>query len=329
VIEAYLRELASCLDVPARTRARIVAEVRDHLLEGAAHNVERGIPPPEAEHSAVESFGAPRNLARDFHLQLASTSARRSSALTALALACSLLLLALIGSGPVGDHAHRTNAGLYGLVTFFAAQVAVVAGAIGLARWLRYRHEPLFPAERLEDTQRANAVALACIEAIVLSQAAGLLIHAGSLADSGWTIALAVATVALAAVTLAGIAGLVRALARSRPVSVIQRARDDALTDLLAASRLDTQMARLAERHPRAAGWIDLRTHPWRFCLLFATACGAALAAGHALLDGGFDAVTWAALGRMLLAGLVIAAIEGAAVVAAFASLGRFLRIRA
>jgi hypothetical protein len=306
VIDAYLRELAGCLEVPARTRARIVAEARDHLLESAARH---------GEEQAVESFGPPAELARDFHLQLASTSARRSSALTAVALACALVLLALIGSGPLGDHAPWTNAGLYGLVSFFAAQVAVVAGAIGIARWARYRNDPLFPPERLEDTHRANAVALGCIEAIVLSQAVGVVIHAGSAGDSGWTIALTVATAGLAVVTLAGIAGLVRALARSRPVTVTDQERDDALADLLAAARLSVLLPE----------WIDLRTHPWRFCLLFASACGIAAAAGHALLDGGIAPIT----ARLLLAGLAIATIEGAAVVLAFAALGGFLRIRA
>lgn len=310
MIDAYLRELAVQLDVPARRRARILAEVRDHLLESAERHGEEG---------AIESFGPPAELARDFHLQLASASARRSSALTALALGGSLLLLALIGSGPMGDHAPWTSAGLYGLVSFFAAQVALVAGAIGMARWARYRHEPLFPAQRLEDTQRANAVALGCIQAIVVSQGVGVVIHAGSVGDSGWTIALTVTTAALAVVTLAGMAGLVRALARSRPVAVTDPERDDALADLLAATRLRVSLPE----------WIDMRAHPWRFCLLFAAACGIAAAAGHALLDGGFDAVTWSSVARMLLAGLAIATIEGAAVALAFAGLGRFLRIRA
>jgi hypothetical protein len=304
VIDAYLRELQRSLDVPARTRARIVAEARDHLMESAVRH---------GEPHAIEAFGPPAELAHDFHLQLASTSARRSSMLTAAAVGC--LLLALIGSGPVGDHAPWTNAGIFGLIYWFAGQVAVVAGAIGIARWLRYRDEPMFPPERLKDVQRTNAVALACIEAIVLSQAAGLLIHAGSLGDSGWTIALTVATGALAVVTLAGIAGLVRALARSRPVAVVDPRRDDALTDLLAATRVGVSLPE----------WIDLRTHPWRVCLLFAAACGVAAAAGHALLDGGIAPIT----ARMLLAGMAIATIEGAAVVVAFAGLGRFLRIRA
>jgi HAAS domain-containing protein len=319
VIEAYLHELAGRLDVPTRTRARILAEVRDHLMESAAHHSEGGLPPREAEERAVDAFGPPAELAHDFHLQLASNSARRSSLLTAVALACSLLLLALIGSGPLSDHAPWTSAGLYGLVSFFAAQVAVVAGAIGIARWVRYRHEALFPAERLEDTRRANAVALACTTAIMLAQAVGLLLHAGSLGDSGWTIVLTAATAALAVVALGGVAALLRALARSRPVAVTDPERDDALADLLAAGRLEVALP----------GWIDLRAHPWRFCLLFAASCGIAVAAGHALLDGGFATVTWAAIGRMLLAALVLAAIEGAAVVTAFASLGRFLRIRA
>ena len=306
MIDAYLRELERSLQVPARTRARIVAEARDHLLESAARHGER---------HAVEAFGPPAQLAHDFHLQLASASARRSSMLTALALACSLLLLLLIGSGPVGDQAPWTNAGVFGLVSFFAVQVAVVAGAIGIARWARYRREPLFPAERLGDIQRANAVALGCIGAIVLAQAVGLVIHAGSLGDSAWTIALTVATAALMLVTLAGTAAVGRALARSRPVAVNDPRRDDALADLLAAARLGVSLPE----------WIDLRAHPWRFCLLFATACGLAAAAGHAVLDGGVAQIT----ARMLLAGLAITTIEGAAVFVAFAGLGRFLRIRA
>jgi uncharacterized membrane protein len=58
MIEAYLRQLDSVLDVPRRLRARILDETRDHLLE----MVETGL----SEQQAVEASARPMRLRATF-----------------------------------------------------------------------------------------------------------------------------------------------------------------------------------------------------------------------------------------------------------------------
>jgi hypothetical protein len=72
--------------------------------------------------------------------------------------------------------------------------------------------------------------------------------------------------------------------------------------------------------------WLDLRRHPWRFALLVALAAGLALAATHAVGEGGPPSLH--ELPVALLAGLLIVAIEGGAVLLGFLALGGFLGIR-
>jgi hypothetical protein len=314
VIEAYLSELAESLDVPPRTRRRILDEARDHLLEVADRGRELGLTDSEAERRAVEVFGAADVIARGFHEQLATAGAHRSSKLTG-----ALLVGLLVVIGLAGQAGGWPSSGAYGSVAFMLGQVAVVAGALGVARSLRYRGAGPVPADRLVDIRRANGVALGCVGAVVATITVGVVTHARSLGDSGWTIALAVAVGGLASLGVASGFTLARsaAAARSLPAGP---PREDAFDDLLALVPVPQVAGVLAG----PVGWI--RSRPWRFCALFAAACGLALAAGHGLTDGGLPALgdIW----RALLGGLLLASIEGAAVVLAFACLGRYLGIR-
>jgi len=84
-IADYLEQLAVLLR--RRRRARIVAEVRAHLLESAAADPLHGVDPELAAAHAVERFGAPARVASQFN-----AVCRRPRALVqraaALALAC-------------------------------------------------------------------------------------------------------------------------------------------------------------------------------------------------------------------------------------------------
>lgn len=301
MISSYLDSLAAELRVSTRTRTRIVAEVRDHLEETVAAG--------QTEREAVEAFGDPRELAARFHEQLASSSARRASVRTALLMAVFIVGLALA----------PTDGFASGIVTWVGAQLAAVASALGLARWLRYRPAGVVPAARLADLYRANGLGVACVGLVGIAQLADGNLVAGALMAAGSA--------------LAGVA-VARSISRARVVATATQPEEDALDDLHAVLVLAEQRAprfssalRRAGRDalgvPVVARWVNLRRSPWRFCLLFAAACGLGLALQHAVVEGGVSNV-----GRGLLAGLIIASIEATAVVACFAAFGRFLGIR-
>jgi hypothetical protein len=289
MIDSYLRELDASLDVPRRLRARIIHETRDHLLE----LVDSGLD----EEEAVRSFGAPDALAREFHKQLAGASAHRSSALTGVML-LALAALAVVTPASWG----------FAAVAFVAGQVALVAGALALVRSLRYRAEGAVPASALPDIYRANAVTLACVVAIVIAFAMGLAAKASP--------SLIAATAALGVVALAAAVALVRSLARARPLAGPEP-EGDAYDDLIALVP-----AALRGRARPAVNWI--RRHPLWFCALFSAACGLAVGVGHIVTDGGFSGNVLRAAGAILL----LAAIEGSAVVLGYVALGRVLGIR-
>jgi hypothetical protein len=134
------------------------------------------------------------------------------------------------------------------------------------------------------------------------------------------------AVIVVAAVAVG--ASVARSIARARAVRVSDSGpSDDALDDLLAVVRLAPpvleRLTRKALSLVSAWSWLDLRGHPWRFCLLVAAACGVALAVQHGVAEGGAT-VAW----RPLVAALAIASIEASAVIACFAAFGRFLGIR-
>jgi hypothetical protein len=290
VIDRYLDSLSAELRVPRRVRLRIVAETRDHLHESVAAG--RG----EAE--AVAAFGDSSELAARFHEELASASAKRAGTRTALLMAAFLIACAaaVLGSG---------NNFPFGIVVFLGGQLAVVAAALGVGRTRRYGDS--VPASRLADMYRANGLAVACVTVVSLAE----------LLDAGSSTALAIGSAVLLAASLVVGASVTRSRARARMVPA-EAPADDALDDLLALVRR-LPASDVVVRTVRST----LRDHPWRFCLAFAAACGLALAAQHNIAEGGVP-VAW----RPLLAGLVIASIEAAAVIACFAAFGRFLGIR-
>jgi HAAS domain-containing protein len=286
VIDSYLDSLSAELRVPRRTRARILAETRDHLLEVVAAG--------RTEEEAAQAFGEPRELAARFHEQLASSSVRRASAQTVVLLAAFVVAMTFAAFG-------SSNAFPFGVVVFIGAQLAVVAGAIGFVRWLRYRSDGLVPANRLADLYRANGVTVAAIAVVGLAELlAGLVIGGG---------------VMLAAALAVGLR--VRGAAARARVLPSTSSTEDALDDVVAV------LPPLAS----VAKWIPLRRKPWAFCLAFAVLCGAALAGWHGVVEAN-GPVTIENFARALLAGFVIASIEGTAVIACFAAFGRVLGIR-
>ena len=305
MISSYLQSLSAELRAPRRVRTRILAEVGDHLQEAVAAG--------QTEQEAGETFGDPHELAARFHEQLASTSARRASVWSGLLVAAFVVGVAF---APVGGFAS-------GLVTWVGAQLAVLAAALGLARWLRYRAEGIVPANRLADLYRANGLVVACVGLVGLAQ----LVDGHLVAGAAMLAGSAAATIAVG-----------RSISRARLVGAAAPAEEDALDDLHAllvlaeqrAPRLSSAVKRAgrdAISAPLVGRWFNLRRSPWRFCLLFDAACGVALALQHGFADGGLS-IRFPSIGRALAAAAIIASIEAAAVVACFAAFGRFLGIR-
>ncbi len=337
MVSRYLESLERELRLAPRARRRVVAEARDHLHEAVAAGLERGLSPQHAERAAVECFGDPRDLAARFHEQSAVASASRASSSTAVLLAAFLV-------GGVAAAGGRLNHAPYGAVIWIAAQLAVVSGAIAAARWLRYRGATgaQIPPARLRDCYRANALTTICVALAALAEGADALTHA-----SGWPAGYAIGSaVLLAGAACAGLL-VARAGARARLVPSAEPPRTEgALDDLVAVARMaaasaerrapalsgsvagaERALAAARERAPGPAAWLDLRRSPWRFCAIFALVCGVAVAAAHAITDGG-GPLTFQNAARALEAGVILIAIEGAAVVLCFAAFGRFLGIR-
>ena len=99
-IERYLDELRR--RTPRRRRRRLVAEVREHLLDDAARLREQGLAATAAEVGAVERLGGPLVLAN---------AARRLGLVPALAMAALVAALAGLGGFVLrGRSAVRDNA---------------------------------------------------------------------------------------------------------------------------------------------------------------------------------------------------------------------------
>jgi hypothetical protein len=88
LIDGYLSEMANDLVASAATRATVINEISDGLLESVASHRERGLPEAEAARAAIAEFGAPGMIAAAFQQELGARQARRSA-------------LVLMTSGPI------------------------------------------------------------------------------------------------------------------------------------------------------------------------------------------------------------------------------------
>src|SRR5262249_17424090 len=150
-------------------------------------------------------------------------------------------------------------------------------------------------ASRLVDVWRANLVAVVCVGVVSLAELVDAFRSEAALAIGG-------AVMLLLSVVVG--AGGARSIRRARVVKA-GAPSEDALDDFLALVPQVESVVRKVQSF--------LRAHPWLFCGAFAATCGVALAAQHNVAEGGL-AVSW----RPLLAALVIASIEAAAVIACF-----------
>jgi hypothetical protein len=220
------RELTR-VGIPRSRRRRILAELEDHLACDPAADL-----------------GEPAALARQFADELGTVRARRAgfAAFGALAIAGLLFATAFIDSQ---RHADASTPGVVGLVlAVLGAQVAFVAGGLGVVRALRNRRE----------------LVVARAEALVLARRAGTGLLAGLTTMGGMALLARSNTFALIACGVGAFVLLVAA------PSVIAAARLVPVAPGDVADMFDDP------------GPLIPRLRPWRFALLVALAVAVAIA---------------------------------------------------
>jgi hypothetical protein len=303
VIERYLQQLALELaqeGVRGRAAKRVVAEARDHLLELEAEHGERG---------AVAHLGKSATLARAVAVQLATTWTRRATygaflalALTGIAYLAVFAVVNLGGGWPDlfgGDIAALGVGAVIGATLF--PQVAFVSGCLALLRAFRLRAGHALPAGELRVMRSRAAIALVAAALTWVCLALFAIEFRDAPPLEPWVPAAVLGLCVAAAIALA--CGAI-ALARSaRPSAAAgPRVGGDVFDDLGPIFEL-----------PLLRG---LRAHPWRFAAIFAGAVAfCAFAMGIASEGDPQGAV-------------LQAFVEGLAVLASFALLGRPLALR-
>jgi hypothetical protein len=146
-VDGYIDELASCLRVGRRERARILTEIRDHLDDALANEESTGDPDVHAVLApALRAFGSPTALAATFNAAAGTRAMRRGPV---FAFSAGLVVLAgFLVAGITQTHSSTpTNATLPTQISFFFAvlsfQVAMVAGFCAGSRALALWHNPI------------------------------------------------------------------------------------------------------------------------------------------------------------------------------------------
>lgn len=79
VVEEYLRTVQDGISGPGRTRADVVAELRDGLFEATSAHLATGLRPEQAASDAVGEFGDPAVVCHAFRSEISAGHARRVS----------------------------------------------------------------------------------------------------------------------------------------------------------------------------------------------------------------------------------------------------------
>lgn len=276
----YLSELESELasaGIPARRRARILAEFADHLHED-----------PAAE------LGSPTELARQFADELGTRLARAAAfrAFVALAFAGVGLTAMFLAVGRwraltlYGTPRHVTTPTWtmpIMLLTALAAQVAFVAGTLALLRAWRLRHERVIGRADATVLARRSAVGLAA-GAVTMAMLPGIVLAFPHTAGHTWKV-LAWVVAAAAVIGMASVAPTVLGSARLRPVSSGEPA--DLTADL--------------------GPWLPAQLTPTRCALLLAAAIVFVMSLQGLVADDPYDGIARGLLdGTACLAGFAV-----------------------
>ncbi len=138
-VERYIADLGSRLNVGSRGRARILTEVADHLDDAIGQRVQSGQPRDHAETEALDAFGSPHLIARQFNAEAGARAMRRAPVFT-VAAGFAVFTGFVVAGTTQPRSATPTNAALATQMAFFvsvlAFQVAFVAGTCAASRAL-------------------------------------------------------------------------------------------------------------------------------------------------------------------------------------------------
>ncbi len=115
-IDTYIETLERELSFDMELSRRVRTEVEDHLSEAAAA---RSGPSPEAQRRAIENFGDPRDLARQYIAASLLAQVRRSGAVTVLGLIGIFVMM-------------KARVAWYGFTQWESSQSLKMVSAIGL-----------------------------------------------------------------------------------------------------------------------------------------------------------------------------------------------------
>jgi len=309
-ISSYLTELEAELRVNRVPRSRALAEAEDHLRATAEELVASGLTRVEAEARAVSRFGRAPTVARAF-AEVAAGGAARGAAGWALA----SFLAYVAAAAAVAIAAPRYLLDFpQGLPTWFGLQIAAVALLVSLVRWLRWRREPLIPAEASAPLVAGSLIATATLAV----SAAGEVLLAVTRPAGGWQAGQAEAIVFLCGALIAATAAAasVVATARTRVVAAppLDRGPSDRLATLTAdISDLSPLLGRLAAR---------ALAHPRLTALTVAAGACFAVTLTQALADD------FAHHASVLIGAAVVGILEAVAVVVCYLVFGRALGLR-
>jgi hypothetical protein len=244
---------------------------------------------PEAQ----ARFGSPREVANAFAAELGAQASRRSvvGAFAALGIAGAVYAVSFTTSSFAGARPMTSMLGALAFATMiFAPQVSFVAGSLALLRSFRWRRERVLPTQELVVIRRRASVALAT--GLATMGALALYAHESGADIAAWWRELTYASTAAASVLLLL-----------------------ALVPIVTAGRLKAQVPGEAGDVFDDLGRSALRADPWRFARFVAAATAVLVWLAAAVrgdpIDGALQGIT-----------------EGAACLAGFAALGRYLALR-
>jgi hypothetical protein len=134
-IDSYMADLADQLHTGRRTKARILEEVTEHLIDASLHAQSTGATPTDADTIAIGAFGPAKELARDANAQAGARATRRTPVLV-LAAGCSvgIALVFAARNQPVTTENPWISIQISFFIGMLALQLAVVAGVCAASR---------------------------------------------------------------------------------------------------------------------------------------------------------------------------------------------------
>ena len=180
-IERYLADLSSRLRVGRRHRARILAEVHDHLGAAAAHREACGEPPEAAVGHAIGDFGPAPMMATQFNAAAGARAMRRAPVVAAAAgiAVCGGFLVAATSQPRTGvSGAASLATQLVFLAAAIAGQVALVAGICTASRTASLWRAPTVPGEHRAFVRRSGLICAVALGVAALGWSSALLLTA-------------------------------------------------------------------------------------------------------------------------------------------------------